>query len=289
MTSHFRPLLGPREGKGETATSDFAPLCWGSPRMQFCLRLSFLFFFLLPCFVAWPLQLGLGTLNPRFVAWPLQLGLGTLNPRFVAWPLELGLGTLNPRFVAWPLQLGLGTLNPRFVVWPLELGLVTLNPRFVAWPLELGLGTLHTLCRPCQENYPVDAHTSMEMHTPVVELANPAWPWSVHPDARGQQHGIARLGPRSSQTGQVIWGLVDTAKTCSDPQKVSMCKGNRRRQRQPNQQHGLMPPPDPDFIVGKNENYKREHCFGLFLLHKFWVPHPLPLLDPDFLVGKNVC
>ena len=40
--------------------------------------------------------------NPRFVAWPLELGLGTLNPRFVVWPLELGLGTLNPRFVAWP-------------------------------------------------------------------------------------------------------------------------------------------------------------------------------------------
>ena len=37
---------------------------------------------------------------PRFVAWPLELGLGTLNPRFVAWPLELGLGTRNPRFVA---------------------------------------------------------------------------------------------------------------------------------------------------------------------------------------------
>ena len=28
------------------------------------------------------------------------------NPRFVAWPLELGLGTLNPRFVALPLELG---------------------------------------------------------------------------------------------------------------------------------------------------------------------------------------
>ena len=27
----------------------------------------------------------------RFVAWPLELGLGTLNPRFAAWPLELGL------------------------------------------------------------------------------------------------------------------------------------------------------------------------------------------------------
>ena len=34
---------------------------------------------------------------------------------FVAWPLELGLGTCNPHFVAWPLELGLGTLNPRFV------------------------------------------------------------------------------------------------------------------------------------------------------------------------------
>ena len=33
--------------------------------MQFCLPLSFLFFFLLPHFVAWPLELGLGTHNPR--------------------------------------------------------------------------------------------------------------------------------------------------------------------------------------------------------------------------------
>ena len=30
----------------------------------------------------------------------LGLGLGALNLRFVAWPLELGLGTLNPCFVA---------------------------------------------------------------------------------------------------------------------------------------------------------------------------------------------
>ena len=28
---------------------------------------------------------------PRFVAWPLELGLGTHNPRFFAWPLELGV------------------------------------------------------------------------------------------------------------------------------------------------------------------------------------------------------
>ena len=26
-------LLGPREGRGEAATSDFVPLCWGSPKM----------------------------------------------------------------------------------------------------------------------------------------------------------------------------------------------------------------------------------------------------------------
>ena len=64
-----------------------------------------------------------------FVAWPLELGLGSLNSRFAAWPLELGLGTRNPRFAVWPLELGLGTLNPRFVVWPLELGLGTLNPQ----------------------------------------------------------------------------------------------------------------------------------------------------------------
>ena len=34
--------------------------------------------------------------------------------RFVAWPLELGLGTHNPRFVVWLLGLGLGTRNAHF-------------------------------------------------------------------------------------------------------------------------------------------------------------------------------
>ena len=92
MTLHFRPLLGPN-----------LPVLLRKPGQS-----------LNPRFVAWPLELGLGTHNPRFVAWPLKLGLGTHNPRFVAWPLELGLGTHNPRFVAWPLELGLGTHNPRF-------------------------------------------------------------------------------------------------------------------------------------------------------------------------------
>ena len=72
-------------------------------------RSFFLSCFSFPRFVAWPLELGLGTHNPRFVAWPLDLGSGTRNPRFVAWPLELGLGTHNARFVAWLLELGLGT------------------------------------------------------------------------------------------------------------------------------------------------------------------------------------
>ena len=31
VTKHLRPLLGPREGKGEVATSDFIPLCFGTP------------------------------------------------------------------------------------------------------------------------------------------------------------------------------------------------------------------------------------------------------------------
>ena len=69
-------------------------------RTRSCVLSFFLSCFSFPRFVAWPLELGLGTRNPRFVAWPLELGLGTLNPRFVAWPLELGLGTRNPRFVA---------------------------------------------------------------------------------------------------------------------------------------------------------------------------------------------
>ena len=94
-----------------------------------------------PCFVVWPLELGLGTHNPRVVAWPLELGVGTHSPDFVAWPLELVVGTHSPDFVAWALELGLGTHNPCFVAWPLELGLGTHNPRLVAWPLELGLGT----------------------------------------------------------------------------------------------------------------------------------------------------
>ena len=46
--------------------------------------------------------------SPRFVAWPSELGLGTLNPRFVVWPLELGLGTRNPRFVAAQMLLPTG-------------------------------------------------------------------------------------------------------------------------------------------------------------------------------------
>ena len=86
--------------------------------------------------------------NPRFVAWPLELGLGTLNPRFVAWPLELGLGTHNPRFVAWPLELGLGTHNPRFVAWPLELGLGIAKDRKgargIIWIMRLAPWMVHT-------------------------------------------------------------------------------------------------------------------------------------------------
>ena len=83
-----------------------------SPRMQFCLPLSFLFF-LLPLFVVWPLELGLGTHNPRFVAWPLELGLGTGNPRFVAWLL----GVRDSDFV--PLCWGpLMILLPLVVVLP---------------------------------------------------------------------------------------------------------------------------------------------------------------------------
>ena len=98
-----------------------------------------------PRFIAWPLELGLGTHNPRFIAWPLELGLGTHNPRFIAWPLELGLGTHKPRFIAWPLELGLGTHNPRFVAWPLELGLGTRNPRFgCRWSLAHSSG--HPIC-----------------------------------------------------------------------------------------------------------------------------------------------
>ena len=36
---------------------------------------------------------------------PLSWGSG-FTIRFVAWPLELGLGTLNPLFVVWPLSWG---------------------------------------------------------------------------------------------------------------------------------------------------------------------------------------
>ena len=34
VTRHFRPLLAPQEGRREVATSDFVPLCCGSPRTQ---------------------------------------------------------------------------------------------------------------------------------------------------------------------------------------------------------------------------------------------------------------
>ena len=88
------------------------PPFWGSLRKQGLHSISALFWAPEKArFVAWPLELGLGTHNPRFVAWPLELGLGTHNPRFVAWPLELGLGTLNPLFVAWPLEVERGKLH----------------------------------------------------------------------------------------------------------------------------------------------------------------------------------
>ena len=94
-----------------------------------------------PRFVAWPLELGLGTRNPRFVAWPLELGLRARNPRFVVWPLELGLGTLNPRFVAWPLELGLGTRNPRFgCVYKVTVAIYNLGN--IVWICPLAAGTL---------------------------------------------------------------------------------------------------------------------------------------------------
>ena len=63
-----------------------------------------------------------------------------VNRRYVAWPLELGLGTLNPRFVVWRLELRSRDLNSRFVAWPLELGLRTRIACFIAMlrgPLSL--------------------------------------------------------------------------------------------------------------------------------------------------------
>ena len=48
-------------------------------------------------------------------------------------------------------------------------------------------------------------------HRSVLESANPAWTRSVLLDAPGQRHGQQPVSgtadPRSSQTGQVIWGL----------------------------------------------------------------------------------
>ena len=43
VTSHFRPLLGPREGKGEAANFDFVPLCLWTPGMQGSHSISALF------------------------------------------------------------------------------------------------------------------------------------------------------------------------------------------------------------------------------------------------------
>ena len=42
---------------------------------------------------------------------PPEPGLAINNPCFVAWPLELRLGTRSPRCAAWPPELGLGTRN----------------------------------------------------------------------------------------------------------------------------------------------------------------------------------
>ena len=82
---------------------------------------------------------------------------------------------------------------------------------------------------PCQENYPADAHTSA--HKSVLELANPAWTWSVHLDAPGQRHGQQPVSgtadPGVVKQDTSSRGCVDTTKTRSDPQRVGMCRGER--------------------------------------------------------------
>ena len=78
----FPPTCRPPRRQGEAATSDFVPLCWGTHFASHFLS----FFFGPPHFVAWPLELGLGTHNTRFVAWPLELGLGWV------WRIELVMG-----------------------------------------------------------------------------------------------------------------------------------------------------------------------------------------------------
>ena len=158
-------------------------------------------------FVAWPLELGLGTHNPRFVAWPLELGLGTHNPRFVAWPLELGLGAHNPRFVAWPLELGLGTHNPRFFAWPLELGLGTHNPR-------------HTYLRTPK---PPDTHPPGGMHVVVVGRAQAPPPWETPPRPKSPPYTPQPTPPRTTPSPpppRVLkdsWGVGRIRTGCSHP------------------------------------------------------------------------
>ena len=71
---------------------------------------------------------------------------------------------------------------------------------------------------PYQESYPADAHTSV--HKSVLESADPAWIWSVHLDAPGQQHGQQPVSgtddPGVVKQDKSSTGSVDTTKTCLD-------------------------------------------------------------------------
>ena len=82
---------------------------------------------------------------------------------------------------------------------------------------------------PCQEHYPVDAHTGA--HKSVLEPANPAWTRSVHLDAPGQRRGQQPVpwtaDPGVAKQGKSSRGSVDTTKTRSDPQRVRMSSGER--------------------------------------------------------------
>ena len=58
----------------------------------------------------------------------------------------------------------------------------------------------------------------------------------------GQQPVSGTAGPGVVQQGKSSRGSVDTTKTCSDPQRVRLCKGERPI----GQHHGLVPtPPSP--------------------------------------------
>ena len=101
----FRPLLGPREGRGEVANFDSVPLL-GTPDKSLTSFVNLLVPLRKPAHsslldVGGPLSWGYGL--PRFGVAPR---VGDMDSHALAWPLELGIWT--PTLWHGPLSWGYG-------------------------------------------------------------------------------------------------------------------------------------------------------------------------------------